>query len=82
MRMVATPEKPQTREYGFHISRGGAVYRLTRPTHHGRPHLPSAYQIGYVWRERRGWRNDQCCDFFATQQAASESLDRIVPRHA
>jgi hypothetical protein len=72
---MTTTEK----QYGWHIDRGGAVHRLRRPARHGRAHLASAYLIGYVWRERRGWRNDQCCDHFPTQRAAAESLDRIVP---
>ena len=68
--------------YGFHVDRSGAVYRLTRPARSGRAHLSSAVLIGFVWRERRGWRNDQCCDFFPTRQASAESLDRIVLRHS
>jgi hypothetical protein len=44
--------------------------------------MASSYLIGFVWRERRGWRNDQCCDLFASQQGAAESLDRLIPRHA
>ena len=64
--------------YGFRIARGGEVYAFTAPAYHGRVGKADEVLAGYVKRDGRKWRNDQCSDLFTTQAQAARILMRIV----
>ncbi len=46
------------------VTRDGDVYR-------------SGKWIGRVWKVGREWRNDLCCDMWASRREAIDSLNRI-----